>query len=54
MTRPINEWLGKMDKREEEIRGEGREPEVVIVGAGAAGVELACAFRERWGRVFGQ
>jgi NADH dehydrogenase FAD-containing subunit len=53
-TRPINELLPKIGRKEEELKAKGIIPEVVVCGAGAAGVELAFAFKTRWSSFFGQ
>jgi NADH dehydrogenase FAD-containing subunit len=54
-TRPISELVNKIERFEQEHEKFDHVPHVVIVGAGAAGVELAFAFnarfRERYGDV---
>ena len=52
-TRPINELLPKIQRKEQELLSSGIVPSVVVCGAGAAGVELAFAFKHRWQKVFG-
>ena len=47
-TRPINDLLGKIEKRERELIEAKATPEIVVCGGGAAGVELAFAFKRRW------
>ena len=44
-TRPINNLLPKIEKIEESLMKRGIIPNVVICGAGAAGTELAFAFK---------
>lgn len=51
-TRPINNLLPKVEKREQELKEAGIVPKVVIVGAGAAGTELSFAFKVRWSKFF--
>jgi selenide,water dikinase len=53
-TRPINDLLPKIRNKENDLKWMGIVPEVVICGAGAAGVELAFAFKARWTQFFGQ
>jgi len=53
-TRPINDFLGKITKREEQLLAKFETPSVVVCGAGAAGTELAFAFKKRWSKLFGQ
>ena len=53
-TRPINDLIPKIIKKEEELKAEGKVPKVVICGAGAAGTELSFAFKKRWSAFFGQ
>ncbi len=45
-TRPINDLLRKIETKEKEMIIFA--PKVVVCGAGAAGVELAFAFKARW------
>lgn len=52
-TRPINDLMGKVKCKEEELLKSGSLPRVVICGAGAAGVELAFGFKARWSKLFG-
>ena len=53
-TRPINHLIPKIMKKEQELKDQGIIPKVVVCGAGAAGTELAFAFKRRWSNVFGQ
>jgi NADH dehydrogenase FAD-containing subunit len=53
-TRPINDLLGKIQRKEDDLKQKGVIPRVVVCGGGAAGVELAFAFKARWSREFGQ
>lgn len=53
-TRPINHLIPKIAKKEQELLAAGVVPSVVVCGAGAAGTELAFAFKHRWSKVFGQ
>jgi NADH dehydrogenase FAD-containing subunit len=53
-TRPINELLGKIHRKEEELHYNKIIPKVVVCGGGAAGVELSFAFKNRWSKSFGQ
>ena len=52
-TRPINDLLPKIEKKEQELKEKGIVPTVVICGAGAAGTELSLAFKARWSKFFG-
>lgn len=52
-TRPINELLGKIQKKETELLSRSVVPRVVVCGGGAAGVELSFAFKKRWSVAFG-
>ena len=51
-TRPINELLGKIQRKENELQERGIIPKVAVCGGGAAGVELAFAFKKRWSAAF--
>jgi NADH dehydrogenase FAD-containing subunit len=51
-TRPINDLIGKVIKREQELLATGEQPVVVVCGAGAAGTELSFAFKQRWSKLF--
>ena len=53
-TRPINDLLPKIAKKEQELKEKGIIPTVVVCGAGAAGTELSMAFKRRWSDYFGQ
>ena len=53
-TRPINHLLPKIVAKEASLKEQGIIPKVVICGAGAAGTELAFAFKKRWSVFFGQ
>jgi len=52
-TRPINEIIPKVASKEQELLAAGVVPSVGVCGAGAAGTELAFAFKKRWTKVFG-
>jgi pyruvate/2-oxoglutarate dehydrogenase complex dihydrolipoamide dehydrogenase (E3) component len=45
--------LPKIVDKENDLKEKGIIPEVVIVGAGAAGTELSFAFKARWSQFFG-
>jgi len=53
-TRPISDLVRRIEKEEEELKGkhtDGTTPNgarVVVVGGGAAGIELSLALRARW------
>lgn len=51
-TRPINDLLPKITQKEQEFLANGVIPEVGVIGHGAAGVELAFAFKARWSKKF--
>jgi selenide,water dikinase len=51
-TRPINDLLGKIERKEQELIEGKITPRVVVCGAGCAGVELAFGFKARWEKVF--
>lgn len=53
-TRPINELLGKIERKEKALKDNDIIPTVVVCGAGCAGVELSFGFKARWEKVFGQ
>jgi selenide, water dikinase len=53
-TRPINDLLDKIEKKEKELLKAKITPKLVIVGAGCAGVELSFGFKNRWKGVFGK
>ena len=53
-TRPINHLLGKIIKKENELKELGVIPEVVVIGGGAAGTELSFSFKARWSKFFGK
>lgn len=53
-TRPINDLIPKIAKKEAELKEKGIVPTVVVCGAGAAGTELSFAFKARWSEYFGQ
>lgn len=52
-TRPINDLLPKITKKEKDLKDSNTIPVVGVIGHGAAGVELAFAFKARWSRNFG-
>ena len=51
-TRPINDLIPKITLKEQEFLAQEVIPTVVVCGAGAAGTELAFAFKKRWEKVF--
>ena len=51
-TRPINDLLGKIEKREESLINNNITPSIAVCGAGAAGIELSFAFKHRWSKLF--
>ena len=53
-TRPINDLLGKVVAKENDLKEKGIIPTVVVCGGGAAGTELSMAFKRRWTDFFGQ
>lgn len=53
-TRPINELLSKIEKKEQDLLAKKIIPKVAVCGAGAAGTELSFAFKKRWSELFGQ
>ena len=53
-TRPINDLLGKIENREQELIDTNTIPKVVVCGAGWAGVELSFGFKNRWSKIFNQ
>jgi NADH dehydrogenase FAD-containing subunit len=53
-TRPINDLLPKIVKKENELKEKGIVPVVAVCGAGAAGTELSFAFKARWTKFFGE
>ena len=53
-TRPINDLLPKIAKKEQSLKEAGIIPSVVVCGAGAAGTEMSFAFKRRWSDYFGQ
>jgi len=53
-TRPINDLLPKIEKKENELKAKNIVPKVVICGAGASGTELSMAFKARWSKFFGK
>lgn len=52
-TRPINDLLGNIVKKEEQLKKDNIIPEVVVIGQGAAGTELAFGYKKRWSDYFG-
>ena len=52
-TRPINDLLGKIEKKEQDLKAKGVVPVVAVCGGGAAGTELSFAFKVRWSKYFG-
>jgi NADH dehydrogenase FAD-containing subunit len=51
-TRPINDLLGKIERKEEYLVKNNITPTIAVCGSGAAGIELAFAFKNRWTRNF--
>jgi NADH dehydrogenase FAD-containing subunit len=51
-TRPINELLGKIQRKEQDLLSKKITPELTVCGAGAAGIELTFGFKARWDKVF--
>ena len=51
-TRPISELIPSIVEKEYALKSTETVPRVVICGAGAAGTELAFAFKERWDLLF--
>lgn len=52
-SRPINDLLGKIQRKEKDMQEKGIIPDLVVCGAGAAGIEMAMAFNQRWSKLFG-
>ena len=52
-TRPINDLLGKIERKEQQLINDKIIPTISVCGAGAAGIELAFAFKARWSKLFG-
>lgn len=52
-SRPITELLAKFARKEAELLKNAIVPEVVVVGAGAAGFELSVGLKARWCPLFG-
>ena len=52
ITRPINDLLGKIERKEEQLIKDKINPVLAVCGAGAAGIELAFAFKKRWSKLF--
>ena len=52
-TRPINDLLGNVERKEKELLKNGVIPEVIVCGSGAAGTELAFGYKARWSKLFG-
>ncbi len=53
-SRPINELLGKVVAKENDMKAKGIIPNLAVCGAGAAGIEMSMAFKARWEKFFGQ
>ena len=51
-TRPINDLLPRIEATEMDLKTRGEAPKVAVCGAGAAGTELAFAFKKRWSDKF--
>jgi len=52
-TRPISDLLNKIETFEKNHIAFEQTPRVIVIGAGCAGIELAWAFKARFGRKFG-
>jgi NADH dehydrogenase FAD-containing subunit len=52
-TRPINDLLGKIEAKENQLLREKIIPTIAVCGSGAAGIELSFAFKARWSKLFG-
>lgn len=44
-TRPINDLLGKIERKEQWLIQNKVTPEVIVCGSGAAGIEMAFGFK---------
>ena len=53
-TRPIDDLIPKIQRKEQELSKEGIIPRLVVWGAGWAGVELSFGFKNRWQKFFNQ
>ena len=53
-TRPINDLLGKIEVKEAQLIKDNITPSIAVCGAGAAGIEMAFAFKHRWSKLFGK
>jgi NADH dehydrogenase FAD-containing subunit len=53
-TRPINDLLGKVERKEEKLIKDKITPVLAVCGSGAAGIELSFAFKNRWSKLFGK
>jgi NADH dehydrogenase FAD-containing subunit len=51
-TRPINDLLGKIQNKEDYLIKNQITPIIAVCGAGAAGIELSFAFKNRWSKIF--
>ena len=51
-TRPIDDLIPKIQKKEQELLQKGITPSLVVWGAGCAGVELSFGFKNRWQKFF--
>jgi NADH dehydrogenase FAD-containing subunit len=51
-TRPINELLGKIERKEAQLIKDKIIPTIAVCGSGAAGIELSFAFKARWSKLF--
>ena len=51
-TMPINDLLGKIERKEEQLIKDKITPVLAVCGAGAAGIELSFALKKRWSKVF--
>lgn len=47
-TRPINDLLGKIERKEQELIKNKITPQLSVCGSGAAGIELTFGFKQRW------
>lgn len=53
-TRPLKDFLSRVSEKQDALQNSGTAPVVLVVGAGAAGVELAFALLQRLSRAFAE